>query len=127
MPTRGDVRGRFVFTCRFLFIAICCAMCGASLSGLLLSSVNAQSQTVVEQMEKRASDQNDRLFRQESSLLLLTQKIAVLESDGTRRDILIDDMRNQIAAMHGGALAVGGILAVLMFLQMFFGRRRQGS
>jgi hypothetical protein len=102
-------------------------MCGASLSGLLLSSVNAQSQTVVEQMEKRASDQNDRLFRQESSLLLLTQKIAVLESDGTRRDILIDDMRNQIAAMHGGALAVGGILAVLMFLQMFFGRRRQGS
>jgi len=126
MPMRGDMRSRIAFTCRFLFIAVCCAICAAAASGLLLSSVSAQT-SVIDEMKKRAQDQDTRIFHQETSVLLALQRLAVLESDGQRRDMLIDDMRSQISTMHGGALAVGGILGVLMFLQMFFSRKRQGS
>ena len=121
-----------VHVSRILFIAVCGCILGGGISGLLLSRVAAQGRTDVvdEQLTRQETQlgaQGVALGVQEREQQILEREIESLKVDGRRKDEAISDLRDQVSIMHGIGIAVGSVLGVLMFMQMFFSRKTSGG
>lgn len=121
---------------RILFIATCGCILGGGISGLLLNRVDAQGRDlgrdvgIEEQLSRQEAQlgaQGITLGRQELQQQILEREIESLKIDGRRKDEAISDLRDQVSIMHGIGIAVGSVLGVLMFMQMFFSRKSSGG
>lgn len=121
---------------RVLFLIVCAGMVGGSLSGLLFNSVAAQSRIIelpsnivdeVNRHETQLGSQGVQIGRQELESEIIEREMQEMRREGRRRDEAISALKDQVSVMHGIGIAVGAILGVLMFLQMFFSRNRQNA
>lgn len=110
---------------RILEIIICAGLLGAGISGILLSP-KAQAQNLFS-IETQVAHNRDKitelaidLAQQKITGALYEKEIAALEAKENLQDEQIASLRDQQAVMHGIGIAVGAVLMVLTFLQLWF-------